>query len=91
MPDRSKTRDPRPRDPNVRAFQIVLEGTGQAPKFNPLAKKLADPAKNPAAVEMGRLGGLKVGLARAAKLSPKKRSEIAAKAAKAPWGKSGSR
>ena len=87
MPDRSKTHDPRPRDPNARAFQIILEATGQAPKFDPLAKKPADPAKMPAAVELGRLGGLKGGLARAAKLSPKKRSQIAAKAAKARWGK----
>ena len=44
-----------------------------------------EPAKNPAAVALGRLGGLKGGKARAAKLSPKKRSEIAKKAAKARW------
>jgi hypothetical protein len=45
------------------------------------------PAKNPAAVALGRLGGLKGGKARAAKLSPKKRKEIAKKAAKARWSK----
>lgn len=44
-----------------------------------------EPVKNPAAVALGRLGGLKGGKARAAKLSPKKRSEIAKKAAKARW------
>jgi len=43
--------------------------------------------KNPAAVELGRLGGLKGGHARAAKLSKKRRSEIAKKAAKARWKK----
>ena len=41
--------------------------------------------KNPAAVALGRLGGLKGGKARAEKLSPKKRSEIAKKAAKTRW------
>lgn len=43
------------------------------------------PAKNPAAVALGRLGGLKGGKARAAKLSDEERSEIAKKAAKARW------
>jgi len=81
MPDRSKTR---PRDPNQLAHQIVLESTGQAPKFDPYAKD--ESGKNPAAVALGRLGGLKGGAARAASLSPKKRSQIAAKAAKARWG-----
>lgn len=41
--------------------------------------------KNPAAVALGRLGGLKGGKARAEKLSPAKRSQIAARAAKARW------
>jgi hypothetical protein len=41
--------------------------------------------KNPAAVALGRLGGLKGGKARAIKLSAKKRSEIARKAAQARW------
>ena len=43
--------------------------------------------KNPAAVALGRLGGLKGGKARAAKLSQKRKSEIARKAARARWGK----
>jgi len=46
--------------------------------------------KNPAAVELGRLGGLKGGHARAKALSKKKRSEIAKLAAAARWKKSGS-
>lgn len=41
--------------------------------------------KNPAAVALGRLGGLKGGKARAEKLSSKKRSQIARNAAKARW------
>ena len=62
----------------------MQEATGQAPKHDPGAP---DVTKNPHAVALGRLGGLKGGAARAAKLSPKKRSAIAAKAAQARWGK----
>jgi hypothetical protein len=43
--------------------------------------------KNPAAVALGRLGGLKGGDARAKALSKKRRSEIAKKAAQKRWGK----
>lgn len=41
--------------------------------------------KNPAAVALGKLGGLKGGKARAAALSPARRSAIARKAARARW------
>lgn len=51
----------------------------------PDAEKPAEPKKNPAAVALGRLGGLKGGKARAEKLTAKKRSEIAKKAAQARW------
>jgi len=61
----------------------MLESTGQIPKAMPPQ----EPAKNPHAVALGRMGGLKGGAARAAALGPKKRSAIAAKAAKARWGK----
>jgi len=44
-------------------------------------------AKNPSAVALGRLGGKKGGKARAQKLTPKQRSEIARKAAKTRWSK----
>jgi hypothetical protein len=80
MPERSNKR---PRDPNQLAYQIMLESTGQAPKQS----KPAEKPKNPAAVALGRLGGLKGGAARAAALGPRKRSQIAAKAAKARWSK----
>lgn len=86
MPERSK-KDARPRDPNQLAYQIMLESTGQAEKYDPNQERPADPSKNPHAVALGRLGGLRGGKARAAKLAPKKRSQIAAKAAKARWGK----
>ncbi|MGH2510351.1 MAG: histone H1, partial [Ktedonobacteraceae bacterium] len=47
----------------------------------------ADKGKDLAAVSLGRRGGLKGGKARADKLSPERRSEIAKKAAKKRWGK----
>lgn len=68
------------RDPNSLAFRIVQESTGGIPSS-------PDPAKNPAAVALGRLGGLKGGKARAESLTAKKRSEIAKKAARARWQK----
>lgn len=46
--------------------------------------------KDPAAVALGRLGGKKGGKARAAKLTPAQRSEIARRAAAARWASRGS-
>lgn len=50
-----------------------------------LLQKAIEDGKNPAAVMLGRLGGLKGGKARAAKLSAKERREIAKKAAEIRW------
>ena len=44
-------------------------------------------SKNPHAVALGRLGGLKGDKARVSKLTPEQRSEIAKRAANARWGK----
>lgn len=82
-----------PRDANSLAAQIVAMSTGQAlPKLTePSAATAAakpEQEKNPAAVALGRLGGLKGGRARADALSKKKRSEIARLAASARWKKS---
>ncbi len=71
----------RPTDVNQRAKLIVDILTGQAKDDDPYK------GKNPAAVELGRLGGLKGGKARAAKLSPAKRKAIAKKAAASRWKK----
>jgi hypothetical protein len=54
---------------------------------NPITENPAVKAKNPAAVALGRIGGLKGGKARAEKLTSKKRQAIARKAAKARWSK----
>jgi hypothetical protein len=64
----------RPTDPNRLAKQILGEAIDNA-------------EKNPAAVALGRLGGLKGGKARADKLSSTERSQIAKKAAAARWKK----
>ena len=62
----------------VTAFRVVQEATGQI-EPQPLKKKNFDP------VALGHLGGLKGGKARAEKLAPERRSEIARKAALARW------
>lgn len=74
MPKRPR----RPRDPNELAFQVFKEAIGEAPE--------AQPEKNPAAVALGRLGGIKGGKARAAKMTPEERQASARLAAQARWG-----
>lgn len=81
MPNRSSNK--RPRDINQLAKFIVdlSRGNPITEDISPIAEK----EKNPAAVELGRLGGLKGGKARADKLTKEQRTEIAKKAAKARW------
>jgi hypothetical protein len=57
----------------------------QATTDEQLQAKAIEDGKNPAAVVLGRLGGLKGGKARAMKLSAEERKEIARKAAEARW------
>lgn len=68
-------------DLNQLAKRLVDEATGEEP-ITP-----APPEKNKAAQELGRLGGLKGGAARAKSLTKEQRSEIAKKAAAARWKK----
>lgn len=82
MPNRSSKRK-LPRDVNQRAKSIVDLATSEA-----APEPQVDDGKNPAAVVLGRLGGLKGGKARAAKLSAAKRKAIAKKAAAKRWGHS---
>jgi hypothetical protein len=77
MPNRS-SKPHRPADLNRLAASIVGEAVGEV-------SPVETPEKNPAAVELGRAGGLKGGKARAESLSPERRSEIAKKAAAARW------
>ena len=70
----------RPTDLNLLAASIVEDATNDNP-----TDELS--TKNPAAVALGRLGGLKGGPARAKKLTQEQRKEIARKAASARWKK----
>lgn len=81
MDDRSSKRHKKRLDANQLAHEVALIATGQMEDQKP-------PDKNPAAVTLGRLGGLKGGRARAEKLSKKQRSAIAKKAAQARWNPS---
>jgi hypothetical protein len=75
MPKRSSKK----KDINVLASEIVEQATQESE--NQLSHK------NPAAVTLGRLGGLKGGKARSEKLTPEQRKKIAKKAAKARWNR----
>jgi len=72
-----------PRDPNQLARMVADMAWGEA-EPEPESDK---PAKNSAAVALGKLGGAKGGKARAAKLSPEERSRIARVAAQARWAR----
>jgi hypothetical protein len=77
MPDRSRKR---PRDPNQLGKLIVDIATGE------IEDTPGDSGKNPAAVALGRKGGLKGGKARAAKMTAAERSAAAKRAAESRWG-----
>jgi hypothetical protein len=72
----------RSRDLNVTAFSIVAQATGEV---QPEPEEVS--GKNPAAVALGRLGGLRGGKARARSLTKRRRQEIARKAARVRWRK----
>ena len=93
MPKRSRNKvsvekpaakPPRPKNKQDAADvdRAVAEGMGQPQELSE-----PEPAKkkDPAAVALGRKGGLKGGVARAAKLTKEQRSESAREAAKARW------
>ncbi len=71
----------KPRDLNSMAAAIVAQSVDPEDQGD-------DPyeGKNPAAVELGRLGGKKGGKARAASMTPEERTESAKRAAAARWG-----
>jgi hypothetical protein len=72
----------RPRDPAQLAKLIIDIASGEV-EDRKLIPSLE--GKDAAAVSLGRRGGLKGGKARAAKMTPEQRAEIARKAAKARW------
>jgi hypothetical protein len=67
-------------DFNEAAFRVVTQSTAE-----PIPITVAKKRKNPAAVALGRLGGKKGGRARANKLDPARRREIASNAARKRW------
>jgi hypothetical protein len=77
MPKRSSKKK---LDINLLTKSIVDDSTA-----GKMLDKAVKDGKNPAAVLLGRLGGLKGGKARAVKLSAEQRTEIASKAAKERW------
>ena len=81
MPKPKKKADKNPTDPNLLARSVVEAAIGE-----PLTKRKKSAISDYLA-EIGRKGGLKGGNARASKLSPSKRKEIAKKGANKRWGK----
>jgi hypothetical protein len=92
LPPAMPTR-PRKRDFNELAADVVSSATGLKPPtgvYDALQKRRAEKKakeeqKNPAAVALGRLGGLKGGRARAEALTAAERRKIASNAAKKRW------
>jgi hypothetical protein len=85
-------RPKRPADFNQRAYQVFQEAIGEAPKqTEPVETPKPPPepqrAKDPAAVALGRKGGLIGGKARVNKMTKAELSESARNAANAPWKK----
>jgi hypothetical protein len=93
MPNRSRKKKTG-RDPVVIARSVVDHVTGasassegQQPAIVRAASVKPESEKDPAAVALGRKGGLKGGKARAAKLTKEQLSESGKKAARARWEK----
>ena len=74
----------RPRDTNKLAKSIVDIANGEAEDREPTPE---EQGKDPAAVSLGRRGGMKGGKARAKTLTAQRRSEIAKDAAQSRWRK----
>ena len=86
--DKRSSRKKREHDFSVTAFRVVQEATGQEesePEKQEAPPELTPEERHAAAVALGRLGGKKGGKARAEKLTPEERKEIAKKAARARW------
>lgn len=89
MNDRSSRKKKRDSDFAVTAFRVVQEATRETEAAQAESEQSAvtPEERHSAAVTLGKLGGKKGGPARAAKLTPEQRKEIAKKAAQARWGR----
>lgn len=83
-PSMAEKHPKRPRDLNQWAKRMVDIATGEVEDREPTPE---EQGKDPAAVALGRRGGLKGGKARSGNMSAERRSEIARKAAQVRWGK----
>lgn len=72
----------RPKDFSQAAKFVIDAATGTGESSHQATR---DADKNPMAMALGRAGGLKGGKARARKMSPEERRQIALKAARARW------
>ena len=90
MDKRSSKRPKKEHDFAITAFRVAQEAIGAGEEAEPEPEQPTTPeetpGKNPNAVALGRLGGKKGGKARADKLTPERRREIARKAAATRWG-----
>ncbi len=77
-----ENRRKRPRDPAQLAKLMIDIASGEVEDRAPTSE---EQGKNPAAVALGRLGGLKGGKARAAKLTNQQRQESSRKAVQIRW------
>jgi hypothetical protein len=82
MPKRSSKKQKDTQELARHVLDLIVPDADPAPAPKP------EKVKNPAAVALGRLGGLKGGRARAAKLTAEQRADIARAAAAKRWGKS---
>jgi len=87
MSERSSRRKKKEHDFAITAFRVVQEAIGETPEPEEAPEPTPE-ERHAAAVALGRLGGKKGGKARAEKLTPEQRREIAKKAAEARWKKS---
>jgi dihydrodipicolinate synthase/N-acetylneuraminate lyase len=96
MPKRSRTARPHPTPQKPHQPRLVTKAHRQERDENQAAYEAVQKllkltgettGKNPMAVALGRLGGLKGGRARAEKLTPEQRRKSAVNAAKARWNK----
>lgn len=81
MPDKLLKR---PRDPAQLAKLMIDIASGEVEDRQPTPE---EQGKDPAAVQRGRLGGLKGGKSRSEKMSPPERKASALAANRARWGK----
>ena len=85
MAERSSKRKKKEHDFATVAWRVVQEATAEPEEAQPKEPELTIEERHAAAVALGRLGGKKGGKARADKLTPEQRREIAKKAAQARW------